>query len=74
MLSRAENVTVQGDAHSEATATLLPFGSIAMHRTATPAAEVNGASNETESLEYRRTSVSSLLESQQSSYGNETQG
>ena len=42
---------MRGDAHSEATATLLPFGSIAMHRTATPAAEVNGASNETESLE-----------------------
>ena len=54
--------------HSEATATLRPFGSMAMYRTGTPAAAVKGASNWQESLEYLRTSVSSLLENQQSSY------
>lgn len=40
------------ETYSEATATLLPLGSIAMLRTGTPASEVRMPSNCVESFEY----------------------
>src|SRR5438270_150899 len=52
------------ETHSDATATLLPFGSIATYLTGTPATDVKGASNSFESRRYRLTSVSSLPENQ----------
>ena len=52
--------------HSEATATLLPFGSMATHRIGTAFALVTNPVISPLSFAYRRTSASSLPESQQS--------
>lgn len=66
---RTYTIQTQNVTHSEDTATLRASGCIATHRAGTTPVVVMGASKEEVSFVYLLTSESSLVDSQQSSYG-----